>query len=115
MSWKEIENPSNELIEKLWAEEKANIRNCHDCGVKPGRKHTKGCDTARCLKCGGQRLSCDCEEGGGDIWTGIWPGTEIAYKHKLVCYWDGDSRFCSSEPRFDLNRASIIAQQQCEG
>lgn len=113
MSWKRIENPSDELVEKLWAEEKANAnKSCRDCGVEPGRKHRQGCDTARCLKCGGQRLSCNCKDSGEDVWTGIWPGTEIAYKHKLVCYWDGDPRFGSREPRFDLNEAAMIAQQR---
>jgi hypothetical protein len=44
---------------------------CHDCGAKLGQKHKRGCDTARCLVCGGQRLGCDCKGGHGDIWTGL--------------------------------------------
>jgi len=33
--------------------------NCHDCGATPGTPHVGGCDTARCLWTGGQRLACD--------------------------------------------------------
>jgi hypothetical protein len=57
---------------------------CHDCGVKPGDAHDDGCDVARCLFTGGQRLLCgklgflgiheedhDCGE---EAWTGRWPG-----------------------------------------
>jgi hypothetical protein len=50
---------------------------CHDCAVSPGEKHKDGCDVARCLECGFQRISCEHEEsdlGWGEIWTGEWPG-----------------------------------------
>src|SRR5678815_2525340 len=36
------------------------MRNCHDCGAKPGELHSPGCDTERCPRCGGQLISCDC-------------------------------------------------------
>ena len=53
-----------------------NLEDCHDCGAKPGKVHTDGCDVERCSVCGGQRLGCNCE--GHDKrfarWTGIWPG-----------------------------------------
>jgi hypothetical protein len=70
---------------------------CLDCGATVGAPHTDGCDVARCLYDGGQRLmhemvggspivvmgfggipiidadpnSHDC---GRDVWTGLWPG-----------------------------------------
>jgi hypothetical protein len=51
------------------------LRDCGDCAVKPGEPHTDGCDVARCVVTGYQRLACtghhDC---GRNIWTGIWPG-----------------------------------------
>lgn len=36
------------------------MRNCGDCGAKPGQFHTPGCDMERCPMCGGQSISCHC-------------------------------------------------------
>lgn len=48
---------------------------CPDCGVGIGQAHIEGCDVARCLATGLQRLghapSCRCPQ---DVWTGRWPG-----------------------------------------
>lgn len=63
-------------------------RSCGDCGVKPGELHSDGCDVARCLVTGRQRLSCNVgtvvfgwpekhphDDCGWQVWTGAWPGT----------------------------------------
>ena len=113
MHFVEIENPSQELLDQLLEEAKSNDP-CHDCGVKPGEAHDPGCDIARCLVCKRQRLQCDCKGGDGEIWEGIWPGTDTAYKNRLVCRWEGPSRVSGwnedKNPRFDLNRAALIDQ-----
>ena len=35
---------------------------CGDCGAVKGHVHHWGCDCDRCPACGGQLLSCDCED-----------------------------------------------------
>jgi len=70
---------------------------CPDCGAAPGTGHNKGCDVARCMTYGTQRIQCqpggrmvvrgilpnggvdvDWEEDGHDcgtdVWSGRWPG-----------------------------------------
>ena len=54
---------------------------CPDCRVAPGEEHVDGCDVARCLHCGCQRLSCGCKEPGRDVWTGEWPMVAEAREH----------------------------------
>lgn len=48
---------------------------CPDCDAGIDAEHHAGCDIARCLHTGLQRLSCygdhDC---GRDTWDGYWPG-----------------------------------------
>ncbi len=58
---------------------------CPDCGVLPGKAHNRNCDVARCLKCGGQRLSCGCTTYTKDIWTGVWPGKEECERLGFWC------------------------------
>ena len=52
------------------------LRNCSDCGAKPGHIHESGCYVERCSVCGGQWISCGCDL--HDLvfarWTGFWPG-----------------------------------------
>jgi hypothetical protein len=69
---------------------------CPDCGAPVNAPHTDGCDVARCLHDGGQRLMHEIAGGsptvveidgeliigtvyyghdcGRDVWTGLWPG-----------------------------------------
>lgn len=52
------------------------LKNCYDCGAKPGRPHKDNCDLERCSVCGEQCSQCDCR--GHDKafarWTGFLPG-----------------------------------------
>lgn len=64
---------------------------CPDCGVYIGAEHQDGCDVERCPDCGGQMISCDCED---EIvmpriaWSGEWPGIkecqEFGWYSKMV-------------------------------
>jgi hypothetical protein len=52
---------------------------CPDCGVAVGNAHISdrrgGCDVARCLVTGRQRLSCEADHDcGQDVWSDWWPG-----------------------------------------
>jgi hypothetical protein len=56
------------------------LPNCPDCDVAVGTAHISydydGCDVARCLVTGLQRLSCEADhDHGQDVWSGWWPGT----------------------------------------
>lgn len=89
MSWVKVVLKKEALDKLLLEEIKTSDRHCGDCGVIPGEKHLDGCDIAECLVCRGQRLQCSCENGSGDIWTGLWPGTIECYEYGLTCRWKG--------------------------
>ena len=52
------------------------LKNCPDCGVKPGEIHQSGCDVERCSVCGFQVISnfCNGHDPTFSRWTGFWPG-----------------------------------------
>lgn len=91
----------------------ADLPSCHDCGAAPGTPHQGGCDTARCMQTGRQRIACsarhDC---GQDIWTGEWPGVAECREFGWYGRWAGErlsgpwSRCGPGEPGAteDLNR-----------
>lgn len=48
---------------------------CPDCDAIPGNYHECGCDVERCPNCGGQLISCSCEEPKNTErikWMGYW-------------------------------------------
>ncbi len=96
--------------------EKHPVRNCPDCGVKPGKEHDSGCDVERCSVCKGQALGICCE--GHDPsqvpWTGWWPGelecVERGWFSRMIpgkrgwhpCNWD------DPDAGVDLNRLTTF-------
>lgn len=63
---------------------------CPDCGAEPGAAHTDGCDVARCPKCKGQRLSCDCVAPYPEsVWSGVWPGSLEAASNEMFSRFVG--------------------------
>jgi hypothetical protein len=78
---------------------------CHDCAAKPGEEHSDGCDTARCLVTGRQRISCDVltsvfgypersphDDCGSQAWSGEWPGTAECSEYGLHTFWEHPGR-----------------------
>jgi hypothetical protein len=94
---------------------------CKDCHVEPGTAHSEGCDVARCMLTGIQRIqhdcaphcdSCSCTPCEPDIWTGEWPGVAECREFGWWCYFGPDHgergwvRCAADDPRArpDLNR-----------
>lgn len=58
------------------------VDSCFDCGAGLGELHAHGCDVERCPYCGGQMISCFCDDSFPDgvpdkdrmPWDGFWPG-----------------------------------------
>lgn len=48
--------------------------NCPDCGVKGGVPHREDCDIQRCSTCGGQYITCKCDDHvpTESLWLGVW-------------------------------------------
>lgn len=102
-----LKNPPQWLLDGLFQDDKAGSKNCPDCVSKPDQHHEDGCDVARCLNTGGQRLSCDCGVCGREVWTGLWPGVQEAYDWKLVCFDD-----IAGSIVFDLNEVAIRRERE---
>ena len=82
LSDKEIQTIADDLLAKELPSPQ-----CPDCGAEIGKTHMEGCDVSRCTTCGGQELSCECDQTERDKWDGYWPGTREALKQKLICCW----------------------------
>jgi len=78
--WRNAMNDNNESTQDKQFRVLDFEPNCPDCAVAVGKPHEYdeydgGCDVARCLVTGLQRLMCDRNhDHGRDIWTGWWPG-----------------------------------------
>lgn len=111
---------------------------CPGCPATVGQPHTAGCDVARCLAYGTQRIQCqpgarmvvrgllpggvdvDWEEDGHgcgqDVWTGKWPGVSECEQFGWWAYFvpGGDPSWVRCGPdhpgaRPDLNRLAVEA------
>jgi hypothetical protein len=80
-------------------------RSCGDCAAKPGKPHSDGCDVARCLVTGRQRLSCNVgevvfgwpeksphDDCGNQVWTGVWPGDAECAEFGWHTFWESPGR-----------------------
>ncbi len=103
------------------------LKPCGDCRVEPGTAHDSGCDIARCMKTGQQRIQCDdcdhcesctCEPCPDDIWSGEWPGVAECREFGWWCYFGPDYgetgwiRCAADDPRAtpDLSRLMVEAR-----
>lgn len=96
---------------------------CPDCHVQVGEPHAGGCDVARCLATGLQRLTCNvryidddhiviAESGhdcGHDVWLGEMPGMAECRAYGFFCRLAGEDGLVQcgeSDPGalHDLNR-----------
>lgn len=77
----------------------AELRSCNDCGAQPGTSHEDGCDIARCMETGLQRIqhdcgphcdTCLCQSCDDDIWTGEWPGVAECREYGWYSFFGPD-------------------------
>lgn len=83
---------------------------CPECMAEPGALHMQGCDVERCRLCGGQRISCACNDVDVECpceGTGIINGC-------LCDYCDGDGVLGQSD-RTDAERAELEARVEAAG
>jgi hypothetical protein len=87
------------------------VPRCWDCGVAVGEPCLDGCDVARCMATGFQRLSCDQQHPGDCGWyvfEGTWPGEPEAFE--LGWLLPGAAEH-TGRPLGDLNRVYAAAQR----
>jgi hypothetical protein len=106
-------------------------RSCGDCGANPGEEHDDGCDVARCLVTGRQRISCDMlttvfgyreslphDDCGSQVWSGEWPGAAECEEYDWWAHESPASQKWMQEngvpggdkPHHNLNRLAV----ECE-
>ena len=71
------------------------MRNCGDCGAKPGQLHIPGCDMEECPICGKQIITCPhCEEVTPEQsmpWEGERRLEQAARRYGWYCRWQSRS------------------------
>jgi hypothetical protein len=81
---------------------------CWDCATPVGQPHSDGCDVARCLITGLQRLGCHADhDHGHQVFTGYWPGEIECVEFGWYSYFDRGWIQCGPdhpEASPDLNR-----------
>ena len=92
------------------------MKNCHDCGAKPGELHKEGCDSPHCIICGIQLLQCGHYPEGNSIHSGV-ELQEIKIIAEVLCLYSrmgiNGWESCSEHDKganYNLNKASIIYQ-----
>lgn len=63
------------------------VRDCPDCGAKPGELHDPGCDHEQCPCCREQAIGCDCSCDDSERlpWTGVAAGVRECVRLGLFC------------------------------
>lgn len=56
---------------------------CHDCNALSGHYHHWGCDAEICPMCGGQLISCECEEVECPVIVNKRPGRKATERSNL--------------------------------